>query len=688
MAKDPYKYFRIEARDLLDGLDRGVLELEKAPSDKDLVGRLLRLAHTLKGAARVVKQPGLAQLAHAVEDRLVPHRDTNRAVEREGIDELLRLLDGIRAGLASLDAPPPTRGLSSPEAAQPKHEEPFEAVRVELAEMDALLDAISQAGVRLAGLRLTMTGFDRARRPAETLPKQPQPRMAEEPTRCFGGPAAVPGTAEDLRQSLERTHSELATGIGHAERALEQVRQSADRLRLIPASAIFPTLERAARDAASSLGKSLAFETIGGENRLDAHVLAALRDALLHVVRNAAVHGIEPEVDRLVRRKPRLGRIELRVEQRGSRVAFVCRDDGGGIDVEAVRLAAIRRGSLSAAEGESLAADDILRLVFQPGLTTSGAVTELSGRGIGLDVVREAAARLKGEVRAWSDVGRGTTVEIDVPVSLSSLVALRVEAGAVPAWIPLDAIRRTLRVPDSAIARTPEGDAIQLGETTAPFLRLAGRLGAAATARREDRPWSAVVVQSGSGLAAVGVDRLLGAANVVIRALPAAAGADPLVAGVTLDAEGQPQLVLEPGALVAAARNGDARAGEQVAAPCAPVLVVDDSLTSRMLEQSILESAGYDVELSASAEEALGKAQAKPHSLFIVDIEMPGMDGFEFVERTRSDPVLRHTPAILVTSLATAEHRRRGEEVGARAYIVKSDFDERFLLETIRGLIG
>jgi two-component system, chemotaxis family, sensor kinase CheA len=196
------------------------------------------------------------------------------------------------------------------------------------------------------------------------------------------------------------------------------------------------------------------------------------------------------------------------------------------------------------------------------------------------------------------------------------------------------------------------------------------------------------VIAAGGALAAVGVDRLLGTGTVVVRPLPARADVDAVVAGASLDSEGHPQLVLDPDGLVAAARHDRAAASEADVRPRLPLLVVDDSLTTRMLEQSILESAGYEVDLAVSAEQALEKAKTRTYGLFVVDVEMPGMDGFQFVARTRADPALRDTPAILVTSRGAPEDQQRGREAGARAYIVKGEFDQGHLLRIIRELVG
>jgi two-component system chemotaxis sensor kinase CheA len=198
----------------------------------------------------------------------------------------------------------------------------------------------------------------------------------------------------------------------------------------------------------------------------------------------------------------------------------------------------------------------------------------------------------------------------------------------------------------------------------------------------------AVVVRSAEAVAAVGVDRLLGIANAVVRSLPPEAQADALIAGASLDAEGNPQLVLNANGILDAARVAEADAAHVAFVPERPVLVVDDSLTTRMLEQSILESAGYEVHVAASAEEALGKAAERPYGIFIVDVEMPGMNGFDFVAKTRADPALRSVPAVLLTSRESVDDKRRGREAGASAYIVKGEFDQTVLLRTIRDLVG
>jgi two-component system, chemotaxis family, sensor kinase CheA len=660
MAKDPYKYFRIEARELLDGLTQGVLDLEGGAPSKDAVAQLLRHAHTLKGAARVVKQPRIAEAAHAMEDVLAVYAGDGQHVPREATTKVLELVDQIGAALSALEQPVPAAAApaeptvaSAPAAARPAAPRPADApeparlaiaetVRVEIRDMDALLESISEAGVRVSA----------------------------------------------LRQSADATDPhQLLAGIERAERELIKLRDLAGRLRLVAASTLFAPLARATRDAADAVGKRVEFEAAGGDARLEAHVLAGLRDALLHVVRNAVAHGIESAPERAAAGKPPAGRIRLLVERRSGQVAFVCEDDGRGIDLAAVARAAVRRGVLSEAEAASLDGERAARLIFEAGVSSAPAVNEVSGRGVGLDVVREVVTRLRGSVRVRSRPGTGFALEITVPISLSSLVGLAADAGGLQVWTPLEAVVQTLRIPPAAIGRGAEGETVAFDGRMIPFLRLPTVLTPAAAAQGA-RTWSVMVVRSDGELAAVGVDHLRGVSQVVVRSLPRMVFECPLVAGAAFDPQGDPQLVLSAAGLVRAARAARGDVGAAAAAPRPPILVIDDSLTTRMLEQSILESAGYEVDLAVSAEEGLLKARNRRYGLFLVDVEMPGMNGFEFVARTRAEPGLRDVPAILVTSLGSAEHRRRGMEAGAHAHIVKGEFDETRLRTLIRDLIG
>ena len=682
MPRDRFRYFRVEARELLEHLGQSVLDLEKGTPSPDLVARLLRLAHTLKGAARVVKQQEIADQAHAVEDTLAALREPGTSVSRDQIDRLLEVLDAIGQRVAML-TPPAESGTASGVPA----EELFRAFRPEMHEMDGLLDTIAEAQGQLTALRPLVNRLGRARHLADlvldhlaapgTFEVRPGDRTTSHKARSL---------AEEFRATVGTLEGDFTSRVDHISREVREARSAAERLRLVPATALFTVLERTARDTAQALSKRVIFEGRGGDVRLDAHVLAVAQGALLQLVRNAVAHGVEPAAERTAAGKTPAGRVILDVLRRGQRVVFSCRDDGRGIDLEAVRRLAHLRG-LAPGATETLRPEDVVDLLLKGGLSTSRTVTDVSGRGVGLDVVREAAERLGGEVTVRSNPREGTTVELIVPITLASFPGLLVDALGVTAILPLDAVRETLRLAPEAVIQTAQGQFIVHDGQNLPLRSLALALVRDPSPARTPGPSTVVVVAGRSASAAFSVDRILGIATVVLRPLPDLAPAAPFVVGASLDPEGSPQLVLDPDALVSAA-DGMQSAVRDSETHRPAVLVIDDSLTTRMLEQSILESAGYVVDLAVSGEEALKKAREASYALFLVDVEMPGMDGFTFVEHVRAEPALRDIPSILVTSRSAPDDQRRGAEAGAQAYMIKGDFDQGVLLEHIRRLVG
>lgn len=697
MAQDPYRYFRPEARHLLDQFAQGILDLEKNDAGSGAVQRLLRLAHTLKGAARVVRQSTIAERAHAIEDALAPFRDNDAGLARENIDTILVHLDEIGnqiATLASADANADVETTVSDSkpakpiidaAANPAAEAP-RTIRADIAEMDAVLDGVSEVQARLSTLRRGAEAIEYAGHLAELLRAQLAQRDATERKGGTNNRARINSIAEELCRKLDSFTGSFDTAIVQIDRELRQLRDATEGLRLVAVDNVLMALQRTARDSARTLSKPVTFESSGGDIRLDADVLGIIQGALIQIVRNAVAHGIETEGERLAANKPAAGCITVNVSRRGSKILFECRDDGRGIDLEAVRSAAVERG-LPTRIANDYTAEDLVRMLLRGGISTSAAVTDVSGRGVGLDIVREALERLGGEVSVRIDPGRGTTFDLVVPKSITSIAALLVEPDreSPVVAIPLDGIRKILRLGEGDIARVSAGASILYEQNAIPFLPLAAALDGARWSDRRTR--TALVIEGTGGMAALGVERLVGTARTVVRPLPEHLAASPIVAGAALDGEGHPQLIFDADGLVAAA-YGVRIAELDPVPPKRPVLVVDDSLTTRMLEKSILESAGYDVDVASSGEEALDIARSKPFSLILCDVEMPGIDGFTFVERIRADISLRDVPAILVTSRSAAEDRQRGRDVGAQGYIVKSEFNQAELLAMIRPMMG
>lgn len=688
---DPLRYFRVEAREILEQLQSGLLEAERAGAEEANVARLLRQAHTLKGAARVVKEQQIAQLAHQLEDELVPLRGAPRALTPAEGQRLLTIVDGIADQLRQLAPAAPSEKpaagesvVSVPQRAErPARDEAPRVDAAPLEHVESLMAGVTELGFQLSNARLTLSDVGAGRSLAERLTERLDPKRRGELR--AGTVAMLRGLASELDTRLTRVERELSTSMERAARELGQVKDRVDQLRLVAASQIFGTLERATRDAAVSVGKRALFEARGGELRLDADVLSAVQRALLQAVRNAVAHGIEPSAERLAQGKPEQGRITLDIERRGRQVSFLCRDDGRGVNLTGVRAELKRLGRL-APSPQDPSDEELLAQLMQGGVSTSRSVSEVAGRGVGLDLIREALAGVGGRATLRTKPGAGTSLELHVPASLSAFEALLVETTEQVSALPLGCVVKAARLASSELQRTADSRSLIVDGQVVPFVPLARLLKAARWRESERTTWSVVVIRAGAGLLALGVDRLCGSENVVARALPESARVDSTVLGVTLDVEGNPRLLLDPDGLLLAARSAPVAA--VAAAPRRRlILVVDDSLTTRMLEQSILESSGYEVALATSGEQGLQLARQRAYDLFLVDVEMPGMDGFTFIEQVRADPSLAHTPAVLVTSRASAADVARGKAAGASGHIDKGEFDQLVFLAQIDRLM-
>jgi len=677
---DPYKYFRVEGPELLERLGMGALAIDKGSPIEGGVAALLRHAHTLKGAARVVKQVSIAEHAHAIEEVLSPHRALAEGIPRECAGALFAQIDAIAAELALLSAtiarsvpsePPrgPAAGLALP------------MVRAEIGEVDAVVQGLGQALAELELLERTLGAVDQTQKLAQALGRQLAAPRRSDPQTLSGALERAQRGAEELVSALAAADRRLRQGLERLGRELEDTHATAERLRLVSVSSIFTSLERAVYDAAQALGKKVTFAAVGGEIKLDGHMLSVMHGALLHVVRNAVAHGLEREPERIALGKPPAQAVRLTISRRGGNIIFDCRDDGAGFDVSAARRVLRENGE----DERSLPDDQVLMRLLEGGVSTSDRITNLSGRGIGLDVVRDAAQQLGGSVKLESSAAQSFGVEVSVPFVVAAVVVVSVECEGRTLTLPLDAVLESTRFSAEQIVRATARETVCHQGRVIPFAALARAVGLGSS--HAPQAWSALILRTAGGTVAVGVDRLIGTKTVVLRPLPAIARASAVVAGASLDVLGNPELVLDCDALVGAVFCLAGAPAPGARGP-RPILVIDDSLTTRMLEQSILESAGYEVTLATSGEDGLEKARARPYALFLVDVEMPGIDGFTFVDTARRDPELAAVPAVLVSSRSAPEDLARGKAVGAYGYIVKDRFDQRELLGLIERLVG
>ncbi|MBN1993620.1 MAG: hybrid sensor histidine kinase/response regulator [Anaerolineae bacterium] len=501
---------------------------------------------------------------------------------------------------------------------------------------------------------------------------------------------------EQLRALNTRSNSlyrQLSNDTMRLSLIINELQEEIKRVRMLPLSTITTTFGRMVRDVAREQNKQVHLTIEGGETELDKRVLEQIKDPLIHLLRNAVDHGLEPPVEREKSGKPDRGNIFLSASQQGNRIIITVKDDGRGLDLEAIRASAIRKGLLRMGEADKLSDTEVAHLIFSSGLSTSRIITDISGRGVGMDVVRRNVEELHGTLEVEFEPKQGTTFTMTLPLTLASSRGLLVRAGEQTFALPLTSVERMLQIKPEAVASVEGKEAITyLGQPIA-VAWLADLLELPPDSR-DARQLTVVIVAVAEKRLGLIVDDLVGEQEVVIKNLGRQLAKVGGLAGATLLGSGEVILVLHVADLIKLAARARARpvvttdAEQKETDQRKTILVVDDSITTRTLEKNILEAVGYEVKLATDGKEALGvlATDGLPH-LIVSDINMPRLDGFELTSRIKNDTRYADIPVILVTSLDSPADKARGIEVGADAYIVKSSFDQGNLLDTIEQLV-
>lgn len=558
-----------------------------------------------------------------------------------------------------------------------------QSIRIEAGKLYELIDQVGEVVIGEVRLEEVSKGLTETMRSLEGRLR----RMRHKE----GDPELI-GVLDELRERVGVLSSQLAETLRGQSRGLDRLQEQSMRLAMLPTASIFAPFPRLIRNLCRELGKEVDLQLDGGGTELDKQVLEQIVDPIRHLLINAVDHGIEPPGERESSGKTRRGSLMVTARQQGRQVVIEVRDDGRGISPEAVKASAVRKGLID--EGDELSNQEALALLFKAGFSTAGIVTDTSGRGVGLDVVKEAVDRLKGTVDIDSVPGEGTVFSITLPITLAIIEAILVNIGGQEFAIPVSAVEEVVGVPEHDVQNVGGREAVVLRDQTTSLVPLHKVL---ALPEDEISDGPVVVIATATRRVAFRVGELIGQQEVVIKGLGSFLPRMRHVAGASILGDGRVILVLDPYELIDTARRPlgisaspvQRRSGlSAVGTRPARILVVDDSLAIREMLRSIFEAAGYSVEVAVDGADGLTKVRQQKFDGVITDIEMPRLDGFGLVEGIRSRSEHESLPVIMVTSLAKEEHRRRGLEVGANAYIVKSSFDQSRLLETLRSLVG
>lgn len=481
------------------------------------------------------------------------------------------------------------------------------------------------------------------------------------------------------------------------------------RIRLLPLSTIFNLFPRMVRDLAKNLGKEVNFIIEGADTTGDKHLLEEMKDPLMHIIRNALDHGIEPPDERVRLGKQKIGTILLKAYPSANNIIIEIKDDGKGLDIEAIKLSAIKKRICKKEELADMTITEIQNMIFSSGLSTSELVTDISGRGVGLDVVKNNVERLKGVISIDSTSKKGCTISINLPITLSTTRVFLVSSNHMKFAIPIEFVlfaknishqdifsiegRETIMIDDRPVSVGLLSDLLELKvlKLSEPESITQRNTLAMHHNKPEDAKVPCIILTVGGEMLGVLVDAIIDEQEIVLKPHISLLSRVRNISGATILGDGEVCMVINPNDLIKTVRKQDISIQSQESKDedeeVYSILLVEDSITTRIQEKRILEGAGYEVVTAVNGVDAFNKLSARPFSAVVSDIQMPYMDGLTLTKKIRNDKKFKEMPIILVTSLTSEEDKRKGIEVGANAYITKPTFEQKAFIDTIRRLI-
>ena len=752
--------FLVEAFELIEQIDHDLVELESNPEDLELLNRIFRVAHTVKGSSSFLNFDVLTKLTHHMEDVLNKARHGELKITPDIMDVVLESVDMMKALLRSirergndvdagvnisdicdrLTAINEGKDISS---SKPKEEVKEEAKEPSAMDQEPEVDvnSLSEAEVEAEIERLLKVrkAEDQARREKQkqneqseapapkvetSAAKEHKPQQKDENTPAQAIASAVEQTIRvevKILDNLMNLIGELVLGKNRllkiyddveeryeGEKFLEELNQVVSQLslvttdiqlavmktRMLPIAKVFNKFPRMVRDLSRELGKQIDLEISGEETELDKSIVEEIGDPLVHIIRNSCDHGIEDPKDRLAAGKPEKGVIELKAYNEGNHIVVEIVDDGKGIDALAVKMKALERGLITEREVDNMTDKEAFSLIFKPGFSMAKQITNVSGRGVGMDVVKTNIEKLNGIIDIDSEVGRGTIMKLKIPLTLAIIQSLLVGSQEEFYAIPLASVKETVRVPVDDIYTIEGKNVLRLRDEVLSLVRLSDLFGVKQIFESGDQTYVVVINVADSKLGII-VDSLIGQEEIVIKSLGNYLQNIRGIAGGTIRGDGKVTLIVDVGMIMDMAKEIkiDIRASMESSAQMSKkekpsdykVLIVDDSKMDRTIMQKSLEQIGVTVIEATNGIEALNIVKSGEHSIdaMLIDIEMPRMDGYTLAGEIRKYSKYRNLPLIAVTSRTSKSDRLRGVEVGMTEYITKP-YSPEYLENVVR----
>ena len=773
--KEIMEDFLIEAFELIEQIDHDLVELEANPEDLELLNRIFRVAHTVKGSSSFLNFDVLTELTHHMEDVLNKARKGELKITPDIMDVVLESVDMMKGLLESIrdngsdsaagidiknicvrltqisEGEAPSAAAEAPAAPSPepvKEPEPVAPAEEAAPEVsDAELSKLSDSEVEAEIERLLKVrkAEDQARRASKGIaPKSPEeiapaasaapaPAAKPAPSRERDADKKVPAASSSSAVAQEQTirvevkrldHlmnliGELVLGKNRllkiyddveeryeGEKFLEELNQVVSSLslvttdiqlavmktRMLPIAKVFNKFPRMIRDLSRDLGKQIDLEISGEETELDKSIVEEIGDPLVHIIRNSCDHGIEDPETRKAMGKPEKGLVQLKAYNEGNHIVVEIVDDGKGLDADMLKSKSIEKGIITEREADAMSEKEAFGLIFKPGFSTAAKVTNVSGRGVGMDVVKTNIEKLNGIIDIESEVGKGTVMKLKIPLTLAIIQSLLVGTQEEFYAIPLASVLETVRVPIDDIYTIDGKNVLRLRDEVLSLVRLSDVFGVEKVFDGGDHTYVVIIGVAEAKLGII-VDTLVGQEEIVIKSMGDYLQNIPGIAGATIRGDGRVTLIIDVGAMMEMAKDikVDIRAEieDSTKAKEKPsdykVLIVDDSKMDRTIMQKALEPTGVTIIEATNGVEALNVIKSGEHSFdaILIDIEMPRMDGYTLAGEIRKYSKYRNLPLIAVTSRTSKTDRLRGVEVGMTEYITKP-YSAEYLENVVR----
>ena len=701
MAKDfdptPYvRQFVEEATERIKRVEHGLISLEAEKGSIEILQELLREVHTIKGSANMLGLKNISTLAHSIETVLGKEKEEEGALTPEtmnilyqSIDTLSRMVELVQQeGKDTFDPSDICSKLTAAISSEKQVLPPTETT--ETTETTPITGYHHPQISHIETIRINVNKIDHLSKISAELMYW----IMRETGRYHQLKNLSSSRFQELSGEKGKSYQKIFEGYSEeivlGDRLIHQLQEEILSISLVSLAHVFDGLPRAVRGLSQELGKEIDLVIEGGEIAVDQRIINQIGDPLIHLMRNAIDHGIEPSSQRRACNKPPKGRLRVGASQIGNRVLIEIQDDGQGIDFSNIQEEIVKKGLLPREEAVSLTEGELLGFIFKPGFSTQTIITEVSGRGIGMDVVKRTMEKLNGTITLTTEGGKGTRCTLNLPFYLALIQSLLFIAGESTFAIPLGYIDQVVCLnPDRVM--TSEKSILFQGKII-PAAKLTGLLQMPAIQGNEQK-YYALILKQGDQRVGLLVDKVLEEKDIVIKTLGKYFNTTGEISGVTVLSSGEVALVLNVAVITEAIMQGLDRKisrekgemEEMIKGPLS-VLLVEDSLIVQDLEKNILQTAGYRVETAKDGLDAIEKLKKQDFDLIITDIEMPRMNGFELITAVRKDDRYGGIPIVIVTTRERKEDKLKGLEIGADAYLLKGGFDQGEFLSVIERL--